>query len=90
MTPISKRVIALQQRGLATTPPAGTSMSWLHILETREVATWACDTTFDLILSVLNMFPKTIRGQMVAGSLIDHFQATKATLWNHDAGEQTP
>jgi hypothetical protein len=47
----------LQQRGLAHTPPEGVGMSWLNMLQTAQMAVWACDTADTIILAVLNFIP---------------------------------
>jgi hypothetical protein len=54
---VPKYVEALQQRGLARSPPSGTMMSWFNRLQTAEMATWACATAHAIILAVLALTP---------------------------------
>jgi hypothetical protein len=48
---------SLQQRGLGHIPPAGVSISWVNILQTAQMAVWACDTALNIILAVLSLIP---------------------------------
>jgi len=34
-------------------------MSWLNMLQTAEIAVWACDTAKNIILAILNLVPDT-------------------------------
>ena len=52
-----KYIKALQQRGLARTPKKDVGMSWLNILQTLEMAVWACDTAGNVIQAVLRLIP---------------------------------
>lgn len=54
-----KYIKALQQRGLARTPPHGKGgISWFNLLQTREMAAWACETAQNIILAVMDFIPE--------------------------------
>jgi hypothetical protein len=54
---VPKYVEALQQRGLARTSDPEILMSWFNLLQTDKMATWACQTTHNIILAVLDLIP---------------------------------
>jgi hypothetical protein len=55
--PKGKYIHALTDRGLAMQVEEGLSVSWLHRVQTAEMADWACQTALNIILKVLDMFP---------------------------------
>ena len=52
-----KYIRALQQRGLAHTPPEMVNISWFHMIQKDAMAGWACATAENIILAVLKMIP---------------------------------
>lgn len=50
-------VRTLQQKKLAKPSKKEVAASWLEALETEQVATWACKSSLDMILAVLDMMP---------------------------------
>ena len=51
-----KYVAALQARGLALSE-AGVSYSWFDVVQTKEMAVWACETARSIVLDVLRRLP---------------------------------
>jgi hypothetical protein len=54
-----KYIRNLQQRGLANNTEMSTGMSWLNIIQTDKMATWACDSAHKIILAILGFIPDT-------------------------------
>jgi hypothetical protein len=52
-----KYIKNLQQRGLAHRPEENVNMSWFNIIQTAEMAIWACDAAHKIILAVLDFIP---------------------------------
>lgn len=52
-----KAIKALQQRGLARKTTDKSVVSWVSMLQTKDMADWACDTSHKIILSDLEMIP---------------------------------
>jgi hypothetical protein len=69
-----KLVMTFQQRKLARQSEGNQGMSWLAALQTGDMAAWACDTSLQMMLAVLNMIPD---------SASDPTAAFKASLRAH-------
>ncbi len=52
-----KYIRNLQQHRLARPPEESVGMSWLNIIQTAEMAIWACDAAYNIILAVLDFIP---------------------------------
>jgi hypothetical protein len=50
-------ITSLQQRGLAQAVDQRVMMSWFNILQTPEMAAWACETAKQIVLAVLSFIP---------------------------------
>jgi hypothetical protein len=68
----------LQQRGLAHTPPEGVGMSWLNMLQTPQMAVWACDTAHNIILAVLSFIPDASGPALDPAFMLKNFFRKKA------------
>jgi hypothetical protein len=57
---------------------ARTSVSWLNLLETEKIATWACQAALEIIVSVINIAPENDAINTLRGFFSGHYRT-----WAH-------
>jgi hypothetical protein len=67
-----------EQRRMTYERDADTSVSWLNLLETEKVASWACRAAIEIIVSVINLAPANPLIEMWGGFFSGHYKT-----WAH-------
>jgi len=54
---LPKKIQTLHARGLARPCPTDRGISWFNALQTEAMARWSCETSLNMMLSLLDMIP---------------------------------
>ena len=63
-----------ERRGMTYAREADLSVSWLNLLETEKVASWACQAAVDVILSLADMAPVVGAIASLRRSFFEHYR----------------
>jgi hypothetical protein len=63
-----------EQRKMTYQRDAQTSVSWLNLLETEKVASWACQAAIEIIVSVINIAPANPLIETWGGFFSGHYK----------------
>jgi len=76
LSPGPPRIIqSLQSKNILAEPKGGENgQSWITLIMTREVARWACNTSADLVRSVLEFVPESILKKVLKRETARFFQ----------------
>ena len=73
MVPRPAYVRDFEQRKMTYEREEGVSVSWLNLLETEHVATWACCAAVDIIIAVVRMTPPDSALALFGRSFSEHY-----------------
>jgi hypothetical protein len=63
-----------ERRGMTCRQGDGVSMSWLNLLETDQIASWACQAAVEIIVAVVEMTPPDGVPAMMGRSFSEHYR----------------
>jgi hypothetical protein len=82
-----------ERRGMTYRREAGVSVSWLNLLETEQIASWACQAAVEIIVAVVEMTPPHGVSAMIGRSFSEHYRPRAHELAPHggsSGGAATP
>jgi hypothetical protein len=82
-----------ERRGLTYQRDAGVSVSWLNLLETEQIASWACQAAVEIIVAVVEMTPPDGVSATIGRSFSEHYRPRAYELAPHGdspGGAATP